>query len=198
MAHRIVDVRHVPGVLNVADGISRQYEGTPKGQNDGSEWSVSPDWEDRTGLVHDLYQLSAPDMSTEMQTLKPRFKDKPLFTEVIDALAKCDQHLDLKTQSRARHWALGYSIDEGKLWFIGGGTKARARPRRECISKKEAIEEAWKEHQENGHWHRDQAMLIKMSLLDRFHSPKLDESMSRQYRIAQNAKTSAAPISTHS
>lgn len=46
IAHRIVDVRHVPGKLNViADGLSRQWEGQPRdeGMEDGSTWTVSED-----------------------------------------------------------------------------------------------------------------------------------------------------------
>jgi hypothetical protein len=37
LAHNIVDVRHIPGITNIADGISRQYENTPKSGRDGSE-----------------------------------------------------------------------------------------------------------------------------------------------------------------
>jgi len=43
LAHRIIDVRHVPGKLNViADGLSRQWEGQPRniGLLDGSDWTV--------------------------------------------------------------------------------------------------------------------------------------------------------------
>lgn len=142
MAHRIVDVCHVPGVLNVADGISRQYKGLPKGGNDSSTWSMSPDWEACMGIVHNLYQLSAPEISPEIETLKSRCKDEPLFMEVIDALTGGDGHYDLKTRSHARHRVLGYAIEEGKLWHIGGGTKIFACPQHECISKEEAIIEA--------------------------------------------------------
>src|ERR1700678_752120 len=45
LAHNIVDVRHIPGVTNIADGLSCQYEGTPKVGNDGSEWDIDSDWE---------------------------------------------------------------------------------------------------------------------------------------------------------
>src|SRR6202522_2692977 len=34
LAHNIVDVRNIPGVTNIADGLSRQYEGTPKAGNE--------------------------------------------------------------------------------------------------------------------------------------------------------------------
>ncbi len=46
IAHQIIDVRHVPGKINVvADGISRDGEGRPRTDSDGSEFSVSADWE---------------------------------------------------------------------------------------------------------------------------------------------------------
>jgi hypothetical protein len=44
LAYHIVDIRHIPGKLNVvADGISRKWENTPPIPGDGSEWMVSED-----------------------------------------------------------------------------------------------------------------------------------------------------------
>ena len=51
LAHNIVNVQHIPGITNIADGISRQYENTPKSGGDGSEWEVNSDWESGVGLV---------------------------------------------------------------------------------------------------------------------------------------------------
>jgi len=83
LVHNIVDIRHIPGKINIADGVSRQYEGTDKTPGDGSEWMVTPDWEEITGLVHDLYLVAeAPDLTV----LKERFKNEPLFLDVIDAI----------------------------------------------------------------------------------------------------------------
>ena len=65
-------------------------------------------------------------------------------------------------------------IDEGKLWFIGGGTRTRAVAKRECVTKEEAMELARIEHEKGGHFHRD---LVKIALLDRIHSPGLNESI---------------------
>ena len=45
---------------------------------------------------------------------------------------------------------------------------------RECITQKEAMELAKQEHKMGGHFHRN---LIKILLLDRIHSPKLDQSI---------------------
>jgi len=81
--HNIVNIHHIPGKINIADGVSRQYEGMDKTPGNGSEWTVTPDWEEITGLVHDLYLVAeAPDLTV----LKERFKNEPLFLNVIDAI----------------------------------------------------------------------------------------------------------------
>ena len=65
-------------------------------------------------------------------------------------------------------------IDEGKLWFVSRGTSTWAVARRECVTKEEAIELAKSEHKKGGHFHCD---LIKIPLLDKIHSPGLDQSI---------------------
>ena len=57
LAYNIIDVHHIPGITNIADGVSRQYEGTPKGFRDGSEWTVSPNINNTIGVVQDLFQV---------------------------------------------------------------------------------------------------------------------------------------------
>ena len=182
LAHNIVGVRHIPGVINIADGLSRQYEGTPKSHNDGSEWSVSPDSHKTAELANDVFQVEISDQQT---ALRNRFHDEPVFTQVIDALLELDQGTRIRERMRARHRALNYAIIDGKLWFIGGGTGVRARPKRECVTKAEAVELARQEHAANGHFHRDS---IKMSLLDRIHSPKLDESIAKAIMTCARCK----------
>ncbi|KAG5649711.1 hypothetical protein H0H81_002397 [Sphagnurus paluster] len=167
LAHNIVDVRHVPGVLNIADGISRQYEGTPKGHGDGSKWTVSPDLDEVTGITHNLFHI---EISPEITNLCNRFAEEPFYLEVIDAILELDQGTSIREQKQARHKATQYFIDEGKLWFVGGGPRARW----ECIACSEAVEEARKEHEGGGHWHCNG---IKIALLDQYHSIKLDESI---------------------
>ena len=61
LAHQIIDIRHVPGRINVvADGLSRACEGAPHEEGDGSQWMVSEDWEVTTGLTHDIFLLTDP------------------------------------------------------------------------------------------------------------------------------------------
>ena len=73
---------------------------------------------------------------------------------------------------RTRHRMLGYQIEGGKLWRIGDGKLTRARAHLECITQEEAKELAHVKHETNGHFGCD---LIKIALLDRVCSPKLDK-----------------------
>jgi transposase InsO family protein len=171
LAHNIVDVRHIPGVTNIADGLSRQYENTPKSREDGSEWDVEPDWETGAGLVYGINCLSIPSAT---QSLRDRFATTPLFRDVIDALEGIQSDLGLRERKRARHRAARYMIEGDKLWFVGGGTRTRAVSRRECVTKEEAMNLARTEHEKGGHFHRD---LIKIALLDKIHTPSLDQSI---------------------
>jgi hypothetical protein len=126
MAHNIVGVRHVPGVMNIADDLSRQYEGIPKGHGDGSKWSVSPDLDDTTGVIHDMLQVK---ISDEHETLRNCFKGELVFSQVIDALLEMDHGTCICERMCAWHRALNYSIADGKLWCVGGGTGVTARVR---------------------------------------------------------------------
>jgi len=161
LAHNIVDVCHIPGKINITDGISQQYEGMDKSPGDGSKWTVMPDWEETTGLVHDLYHVAE---SLDLTVLQERFKGKPLFLNIIDAIiGLSSNNMTVQEKKRAQHQKTQYMLDEGKLWFVGGGSGTRARARRECVSKAEAVELAQLEHEQGGHWHWD---AIKLSLAD--------------------------------
>ena len=152
LAHQITEVRHVPGKLNVvADGLSRVSEGTPHGEEDGSEWTVSEDWEGTTGLTHNIFHTMDA-CTLAMTMLCERFKDEPIFAEVTDAILELDQGNSLKRRKRARHRASEYMIAEEKLWRVAGRHQARARPRVECITREEATQLAKYEHAKNGHW----------------------------------------------
>jgi hypothetical protein len=53
-----MDVRHVPGITNIVDGLSSQHKGQPHTDSDGSSWVVSPDWEEMEGLVLGVYNVT--------------------------------------------------------------------------------------------------------------------------------------------
>jgi RNase H-like domain found in reverse transcriptase len=63
LAHNIVDVRHIPRITNIADGISRQYKNTPELGGDGSEWEVNSDWESGVGLMYGINSISISPMT---------------------------------------------------------------------------------------------------------------------------------------
>ena len=69
--------------MNIADGLSHQYENTPKSGSNGSEWDVEPDLELRAGLTYNINYMSTP---PETQALQDCFATTPLFRDVINAL----------------------------------------------------------------------------------------------------------------
>ena len=144
-----------------ADSVSRQYEGTDKTPGDGSEWMVTLDWEEVTGLVHDLYLVAD---SPDLTVLRERFKDEPLFLDIVDAIIGLSSgDATVWEKKQAQHRKTQYMIDKGKLWFVGGGNSTRARAKHECVSRAEVVELVWLEHEQGGHWHRN---TIKLALAD--------------------------------
>jgi hypothetical protein len=113
-------------------------------------WTVNPDWEAATGLTHDIFQVST---SEQENLLRERFKDEPIFLEVVEAILELDQGKSIQNCKKARHRASQYLIEDGKLWRVSGGTKVRGRPKRECVTRLEAKELARIEHETQGHWH---------------------------------------------
>ena len=169
MAQQIIDVCHVPGKINVvADGISWKWEGLLRQMGDSSEWTVCEDWEAMAGLINDVLHV-APDSETE--ALKERFKDKPIFKEVLNAILAINSDCSVRDRRRARHRASQYLVKDGKLWRLKGGTAVCARAHVECVTKAEAREMALQHHRSQGHWRRDS---IKIALMDRIWCPSLD------------------------
>ena len=174
LAHQIVDVRHIPGRINlVGNSLSRKGEEQPHIDNDGSVWLVTPDWEEARGLTYDLFTIDTPP-TTLHSTLREHFKDERIFVEVVDAILGITDNTSDADRKKAAHHAEGYFIEEGKLWKLGGYTPSRATARRECVTKAEATQMARIEHSKL-HMHRD---MLRNQLLDNTHSPLLDASIS--------------------
>ncbi|KZP12542.1 hypothetical protein FIBSPDRAFT_754729, partial [Athelia psychrophila] len=159
-----------------ADSLSRQYTGAPKRDDDGHHESVNPDWETQRGLVNDVWTLDTENLDNSISVLRERFADEPIFLQVVDAFMELDHDKPAREKRRARHRAVGYQLDDGKLWRIGDGKTTRSRPRVECVSQVEAVELARAEHVENGHWRRD---LIRLKLADTICSPRLEKSITK-------------------
>ncbi|GAW08290.1 Retrovirus-related Pol polyprotein from transposon opus Includes: ame: Full=Protease [Lentinula edodes] len=118
LAHHIMDVRHIPGKLNmVADGLSRMWEGQDRVMGDRSEWTVSEDWEAVTGLINDVFGVTiakgmmGSEAVTDCKTLAEHFAEEPVFREVIDALRVLESPKDNKAKQRAKHKAACYMVE---------------------------------------------------------------------------------------
>ncbi|KAJ6462998.1 hypothetical protein C8R45DRAFT_773106, partial [Mycena sanguinolenta] len=154
--------------------LSRQYVGKEIRAGDGHEWTVSENWEARTGLSHDIFAVSETVTSPEHDAMRERFKNERIFLEVVEALLELDHGKSLRERKRACHRASGYMIADGKLWRVPGGKSVRSEARVECVTKAEAKQMAWDTHRDNGHFGRD---MIKVQLLSRICSPGLDRSI---------------------
>jgi transposase InsO family protein len=179
-------VRHVPGKINmVADGLSRQWEGQPPSEEDGSEWTVNPDRDEQVGLINDILLTLDKTAQDQVDALRDRLKDEHLFVEVIDAIRNQDSAETVHNHKHARHRASQYVLEDGKLWKLHGGKSTRTRTRTECVSRKEAEEIAGEQHQRGGHMGRD---AVKIALTDRITSPDLDLSIVRAIRGCSQCK----------
>ena len=99
LAYNITNVTHVPGTTNIADGLSRQYEGVPKADGDGSKWTVEPGWEQAAGLPRDVYMVAPTE---EASRLVERFKDEPLYAQVVEALLNLPSDATVKQRASAK------------------------------------------------------------------------------------------------
>ena len=162
----------IMGHLNqAADGISRQFTDTPRITGNGHDWTVDPSWEANMGLAYDIWTTQ---LDSEQTALQDRFANEPVFLDVIEAMNNVDHGKRVRDKRRARHHMLGYQIENGCLYRIGDGKSTCARPRLECVTQEEAVELARIEHEKGGHFGRN---LIKILLLDRICSPRLDKSI---------------------
>jgi hypothetical protein len=203
LRYNIVSAEHIKGVDNTAaDLISRKFEGVEKEAGDGHEWTVSPDWEANEGIVDDMFSVVVAGAEEEgvylvaslpvgTMALRERFKDEAMYVEVLDAIFELDVGKTMKARRKAKHRAMGYFVEGGKLWKLGGGSPARAKAKRECVTRAEATEMAAKIHAERGHFHRD---AVKLILLDSIESPRLDESI---LRAISNCGQCNLPTYTH-
>ena len=127
VSQNIVDIRHRPGVTNVVvDAISRKWAEArgPSTGNNGADWLVQLDWEAGKGIINNIMHVEeGTDGDAEIHAaMQEQFKDDPWLREVVEALT--DGKLgNICSRCRARHCALNFTIEDGKLWQIW--TKAK-------------------------------------------------------------------------
>ena len=93
----------------------------------------------------------------EHAQLREQFADDPWLSEVVESLTNQDMP-NICTRRQARHWAMNFTINDGKLWYTR--TKATDRATRvECVPKTKRVELAAKTHEENGHFGWDHTRL---------------------------------------
>src|SRR6266481_3897926 len=160
VCQNIIDIRHHPGVTNVvADAISRKWSETrgPGHNDDRVSWSVRPDWEAMSGMVNDMMQIAETTETAEHTRLCQEFADDPWLTEVVEALTNGNMP-DIRTRHRARHCALNFAIQDGKLWRMR--TKAKDRVAKvECVPRTKGFRLAMRVHEQNGHFGWDHTRL---------------------------------------
>jgi hypothetical protein len=122
MGYQIVRAEHIKGTTNaVADALSRANEGKPKEAGDGSEWSVSPDWEARSGIVNDLFTVEemgetyvVMPVPAGTMALRDRFKNESIYLQVIDVIFELDFGSSMSDRKRTRHQATQYFIQSNR------------------------------------------------------------------------------------
>ncbi|KIJ29606.1 hypothetical protein M422DRAFT_80122, partial [Sphaerobolus stellatus SS14] len=133
---------------------------------DGSDWSVTQDWEDREGLKNDVFGIGE---DKEMTALRDRFMEDPWFLEVVDYLLGNTKELSVRERRRLHHKAAGFWLEDGKLWR--GTTKAMNRSSKaECISCTDGLQKAREAHENNGHFAWDHT---RLHLQDEYFWPTL-------------------------
>jgi hypothetical protein len=87
LAHNIVDICHRPGIENpVADGLSRKWELHKPQLQDGSKWSVLPDWEAAQGIKNDILLMTDGEPQQTQHPLEAHFKDDMFFQPIVQHL----------------------------------------------------------------------------------------------------------------
>src|SRR6202040_762932 len=123
--------------------------------NDGSNWSVLPDWEAIRGIRNDIMSIDTTPIprndQPERYTLADCFKGDTFFEPIVHHLLGGNAGSNISEQRRAMHRAKGFIIKQGKLWRLS--TKANDSVcRTECIPRSEAFNLALTTHRTIGHF----------------------------------------------
>jgi len=177
LAHNIIDICHRPGIKNpVADGLSRVWRNRQRTQNDGSHWSVLPDWETTRGISNDVMSISTLplDMSTPQllpHELEAKFKGDIFFEPIVYHLLGRDTGSNITERRKAKHRAQGFMIERGKLWRLSSKASDRVS-RTECIPRNEGFALALETHKKIGHF--KSVDILKLHLHEHYFWPGMD------------------------
>ena len=137
--------------------------------------------------VTDTTDPSLDENAKDLELLRDRFQNEPMFLEVIDSFSTLSQDADERDKAKARHKITQYVIDSGRLWrlFPHRTSDRRVRHRVECVTKQEAEKLATSIHEKQGHFGRES---IRTAMLDRVCSPKLDLSIMNAIKACPHCK----------
>ena len=155
LAWNITDIRHHPGVESpVADDLSRKWHNREHEENDGSSWSVLPDWEATLGIRNDIFSvvtvLLTPTLPSDYGLVNAS-KGDVFFKSIISHLLDREAGGSIRERQRAKARAQGFTIEGGKLWRLSTRAKDRVC-HQECIPKVKAGDIALTCHRETGHF----------------------------------------------
>ena len=109
LAHNIIAIRHQPGVENpVADGLSRMWDSRRRTMEDGSDWSVLPNWEATKGIVNDI--LSVSYIPPNIHPLESRFASDLFFEPIVKHLLGHDAGSTPAARRKAMHQASSFTM----------------------------------------------------------------------------------------
>jgi hypothetical protein len=171
LAHNIIDIRHRPGIENpVADGLSQMWRNRKRKLEDGSNWSVLPDWEATKGLHNDVMSISTSQPILPYK-LEDRFKGDGFFELIVYHLLGHDSGSSISERRRAMHRAQGFIIERGKSWRLSSKATDRVS-RTECIPCNEGFALALTTHKATGHF--KSIDILKLHLHENYFWPGMD------------------------
>ena len=166
LAHNIIAIRHRPGVENpVADGLSRMWDSRERTSEDGSDWSVLPNWEATKGIVNDILSISY--VPPNIHPLESRFASDIFFEPIVKHLLGHDAGSTPAARRKATHQALNFTILDDTLWKISSKANDRVA-KTECIPAALGFSHALEAHMSNGCFGPEH---IQLHLRDRYFWP---------------------------
>src|ERR1700735_3104750 len=84
---------------------------------DGSNWSVLPDWEATRGICNNVMSITTPPPPLPYE-IADWFKGDVFFEPIVHHLLGRDSGSSISEWRRAMHRSQGFMIERGKLWRL--------------------------------------------------------------------------------